>query len=186
MPLRPLSASDPDRGDGRLAPGSTRPPSQTASSSSVVRPRTTRIRSTTSPTTLFGVEAPAVRPTATGPAGSRPPMAVSSCAPPGRWRMAGPALDPVGAVDVEGRQPLRVDPGQRLRVAAVVVADHHHAAVRLEDSLRLRPLPHRQRGRTCGRARQTRGGAGAQGPAGGRPLLAKPDKAEAGETTKML
>ena len=53
------------------------------------------MRSITSPTTLFGVEAPAVRPIVTGPAGSQPSVAVSACAPTGRWRIVG-ALDALG------------------------------------------------------------------------------------------
>ena len=73
------------------------------SAPSEVRPRRARIRSTTSPTTLLGVEAPAVRPTVTGPAGSQRSAAASRRAPPtGRWRIAR-ALDPVGAADVVGR-----------------------------------------------------------------------------------
>ena len=39
------------------------------------RPRRARMRSTTSPTTLLGVEAPAVRPTVTGPSGSQAAVA---------------------------------------------------------------------------------------------------------------
>ena len=40
-----------------------------------------------SPTTLSGVEAPAVMPMRTSPAGSHPAASVSSCAPIARCRM---------------------------------------------------------------------------------------------------
>ena len=46
----------------------------------------------TSPTTLLGVEAPAVRPTVTGPAGSQPALSVSACAPTRRWRISSPSM----------------------------------------------------------------------------------------------
>ena len=46
-------------------------------SSATVDPRAPRMRATTSPTTLFGVDAPAVRPTLTTPAGSQSAVSVS-------------------------------------------------------------------------------------------------------------
>src|SRR5262249_9624890 len=59
--------------------------------SSTVLPRSARIRSTTSPTTLLGVEAPAVRPTVTVPAGSHSAVSVSAAwGRIGRWRIAVP------------------------------------------------------------------------------------------------
>ncbi len=81
-----LAASADARAVGNRGSGAYRP----ATRSSVFRPRNARIRSTTSPTTLFGVEAPAVRPTVTGPSGSQPSAAVSPGAPTGRWRSVAP------------------------------------------------------------------------------------------------
>jgi hypothetical protein len=55
-----------------------------ADNSSTVRPLSASSRLTTSPTTLLGVEAPAVSPIRTAPAGSQSAVVVSSWAPTGR------------------------------------------------------------------------------------------------------
>ena len=82
---------------------------------------------------LLGVEAPAVRPTVTGPAGSQPREIVSSTAavegaPIGRWRISLSGSEHVGVGDVEGRRPAGADRRQVAGVAAVVAADHDHQA----------------------------------------------------------
>jgi hypothetical protein len=73
--------------------------------------------------TLLGVEAPVARLTViffSGSQGSAATVVADGSVPDRRF------LDPVGFADVEGREPPRADPGEGLRVAAVVVADHDY------------------------------------------------------------
>src|SRR5437899_9581783 len=51
-------------------------------------PRDAAMRSTVSPILLFGVDAPAVTPTVSGPLGNHPVTTCSSLAPTGRKRIA--------------------------------------------------------------------------------------------------
>src|SRR5205823_13211906 len=71
----------------RLTPG-RRPRGQPPRTPSSVKPRAAAIRSIVSPILLFGVEAPAVIPIVTGPAGSHASRRCSSWSPTGRNRMA--------------------------------------------------------------------------------------------------
>ena len=86
-------------------------------------------RSMTSPTMLLGVEAPAVRPTVTGPGGSqfrdhffrRP--ARSTGTPIGRCRISVAETRQAGSAMWKVGDPVRADPRQIAGVAAVVAAD---------------------------------------------------------------
>src|SRR5262249_57955021 len=64
---------------------------QAADRSAGAWPRRARTRSITSPTTLFGVEAPAVSPRVTRPSGSQSGVSTSLWAPTRRWRIASPS-----------------------------------------------------------------------------------------------
>ena len=80
----------------------------------------------TPPTTLSGVDAPAVRPMRHADRRAASPCWYCSAPPPtGRWRMRD-ASTQVRAVDVERRHARRAHARQRLRVAAVVAADDDH------------------------------------------------------------
>src|SRR5262249_43127251 len=80
----------PHGGAGFPAPVTGPGAAQAAVRASTRRPRSASRRRITSPTTLFGVEAPAVSPTRTSPAGSQPVFSLASWVPTDRCRRASP------------------------------------------------------------------------------------------------